>query len=97
MLDFYRKVIQEDLDLCNLAQQNLSRGVYVSGPLHPFHEEGVLAFQGMVTDKLVQHLEEERIAGKEIWPVARQGKEKDMINETHAKILACQAGRAIEW
>lgn len=66
MLEFYKKAIQEDLDLCNAAQRNRSRGVYISGPLHPFHEEGVVAFLQMVLDKLASHFQEEKMAEKEI-------------------------------
>ena len=64
MIDFYQKVTQEDIDLCNAVQTNLGRGVHTSGPLHPFHEEGVLAFQSMVKGLLASHVEEERKAGE---------------------------------
>lgn len=43
-LEFDQKVVQEDLDLYDAAKKNLSRGVYVSGPLHPFTKKGFLPF-----------------------------------------------------
>jgi hypothetical protein len=97
MLEFYQKVIQEDLDLCNAAQKNLSRGVYVSGPLHPFHEEGVVAFQQMVTERLVQHLQEEKTAGSEIWPAEHQIEERDGINGVCMEILVCESRHKLDW
>jgi hypothetical protein len=97
MLAFYQKVIQEDLDLCNAAQKNLSRGVYVSGPLHSFHEEGVLAFQKMVVDGLAKHRREEEIAGKEIWPAELHSEEKGGISEACEKALACSLRDNLEW
>ena len=75
MLEFYQRVIQEDFELCTEAQKNLSRVAYVSGPLHPHHEEGILAFQRMVLEKIGKHLEDEKMVGREIWPAERQAKE----------------------
>jgi hypothetical protein len=97
MLDFYHKVIQEDLDLCNAAQKNLSRGVYVSGPLHSFHEEGVLAFQQMVVDVLDKHMREEEVVGKQIWPAERKSEEKGGNSEACEKILTCGLPNNLEW
>lgn len=77
MVKFYRKVVDEDFELCEQVQKNLARGVFASGLLHPFHEEGVHAFQGMVVSALNQHLEAEDVVGREIWAArptyARQG------------------------
>ena len=36
---FYRQVLEEDRQLCNLAQENLNTGVYVNGELHPEKEK----------------------------------------------------------
>jgi hypothetical protein len=71
MVDFYQQVTAEDVDVCNLVQRNVARGVYVSGPLHPFHEEGVKAFQAMVKDALLKHAEVERKIGREVCSAER--------------------------
>lgn len=67
MIKFYRKVVDEDFALCEKVQRNLERGVFVMGPLHPFHEEGAQAFQSMVLKVLREQVEKEREAGREIW------------------------------
>lgn len=68
MTKFYRKVVDEDFALCENVQKNLNRGVFGRGPLHPFHEEGVFAFQQMLLRVLNDHVQKERVAGHEIWP-----------------------------
>ena len=68
MAAFYRKVVDEDFALCENVQRNLSRGVFERGPLHPFHEEGVFAFQTMLLRVLREHVLKESGAGHEIWP-----------------------------
>ncbi|KAH9215440.1 Rieske [2Fe-2S] iron-sulfur domain-containing protein, partial [Leptodontidium sp. 2 PMI_412] len=68
MTKFYKQVTAEDVELCNLAQQNLQRGIYTSGLLHPFHEEGVMAFQDTVRRVLNEHVECEEQAGRKISP-----------------------------
>ena len=97
MLEFYQKVIQEDLDLCTAAQRNLNRGVYVSGPLHPFHEEGVVAFQQVVTEKLAQHLQQEKVAGREIWPAQHQSEESEGTKSACIEVLACGTSNKLDW
>lgn len=97
MITFYQKVTQEDIDLCNAAQQNLQRGIYVSGPLHPFHEEGVLAFQNMVKKVLTNHLDHEQKAGRQIWPAERKQDGPEQMDETCAKILACNSRSDLNW
>jgi hypothetical protein len=59
---FVRQVAMEDFELCEKAQMNLERGVYVEGILNPNKENGVEFYQQRVR-KLVyqQHAEEERI------------------------------------
>lgn len=39
LCDFYTQVLEEDKDLCEGAQRNLSAGVYVTGELHPDKEK----------------------------------------------------------
>jgi hypothetical protein len=67
MTNFYRKVVDEDFDLCENVQKNLERGVFETGALHPFHEEGVHAFQDMVLSALREHVQAEEHAGEELW------------------------------
>jgi phenylpropionate dioxygenase-like ring-hydroxylating dioxygenase large terminal subunit len=67
MTNFYRKVVDEDFDLCENVQKNLERGIFETGPLHPFHEEGVHAFQDMVLSALREHVQAEEYAGEELW------------------------------
>lgn len=50
---FTRQVAIEDYDLCVDAQKNLERGVYKSGVLNPEKENGVLYYQGLVKDKVL--------------------------------------------
>lgn len=69
MTRFYRKVVDEDFALCEHVQKNLARGIFEGGgPLHPFHEEGVFAFQKMLLGVLRDHVDREKVAGREIWP-----------------------------
>jgi hypothetical protein len=67
MTTFYRKVVDEDFDLCEMVQKNLERGLFETGPLHPFHEEGVHAFQDMILSALREHVQAEEHAGEELW------------------------------
>jgi phenylpropionate dioxygenase-like ring-hydroxylating dioxygenase large terminal subunit len=74
MVKFYQKVVEEDFALCEGVQRNLESGAFERGPLHPFHEEGVKAFQGFVVDALREQVEREKERGGEIWDaVPRQG------------------------
>lgn len=91
MLEFYQKVIQEDLDLCNAAQKNLSREIYSSGPLHPFYEEGVISFQKMVMERLRVHLDEEKAAGEQIWPAKPQSETANNIKKEYSQELGCES------
>ena len=74
MIEFYKRVESEDVALCNATQRNMERGVYVAGPLHPFREEGVIAFQEMVQRLLQEHLVLEAANGSEIWPARQDSK-----------------------
>jgi len=96
MLKFYRQVTEEDIELCNAVQRNVQRGVYTAGPLHPFHEEGVHAFQQMVKDALTRHLEEEQHFGREIWPARPEHPQADEFGAGCANILLC-GKPGLEW
>ncbi|KIV89539.1 hypothetical protein PV10_06932 [Exophiala mesophila] len=66
MTKFYQKVVDEDFALCENVQRNIARGIFESGPLHPFHEEGVFAFQQMVLRTLRDHVQREEKAGVQL-------------------------------
>ena len=36
---FYHQVLDEDKDLCEKAQENLTGGIYITGELHPEKEK----------------------------------------------------------
>ncbi|KAG9559592.1 Rieske 2Fe-2S family protein, partial [Aureobasidium melanogenum] len=77
--DFYVQVLNEDKELCEAAQRNLSAGLF--GPLH---------FQNDVRDMVMEHRKrEEEQGGKEIWPAvpklsssAKQKEEEDFFSLT---------------
>lgn len=94
MIDFYQKVTQEDIDLCVQVQQNMQRRVFASGPLHPFYEEGVAAFQKTLKRTLSEHLDHENELGKQIWPADRSqnGDDEDITGT-----LACRKDSEIQW
>jgi phenylpropionate dioxygenase-like ring-hydroxylating dioxygenase large terminal subunit len=92
MIDFYKKVTQEDIDLCVEVQKNMQRRVFASGPLHPFHEEGVIAFQETLKGILSDHLNREEALGKQILPAERSEGEDSITS-----ILACHKESEIEW
>jgi hypothetical protein len=69
--DMYERVMREDKVLCNAAQRNLDRGVFVNGQLHPKYEKAPLFFQKTVREVITEHFQREKAEGREIWP-ARQ-------------------------
>lgn len=69
--DMYERVMREDKVLCNAAQRNLDRGVFVNGQLHPKYEKAPLFFQQTVREVVTEHFQREKKEGREIWP-ARQ-------------------------
>ncbi|KAH6709162.1 Rieske [2Fe-2S] domain protein [Leptodontidium sp. MPI-SDFR-AT-0119] len=89
MTKFYKQVTAEDVELCNLAQQNLQRGIYTSGLLHPFHEEGVMAFQDTVRRVLNEHVECEEQAGRKISPAERELGAGSGSGGIESTILSC--------
>lgn len=38
IISFYNQVLNEDKDLCEAAQKNLSAGIFTNGELHPEKE-----------------------------------------------------------
>lgn len=53
--DMYARVMQEDKVLCNNAQKNLERGVFINGQLHPKYEKAPLFFQQTVREVIIEH------------------------------------------
>lgn len=47
-IDLSFLVTQEDIDICEIVQKNLSAGVYQTGELSPRHENGVVYFHDLV-------------------------------------------------
>lgn len=67
----FKRIMNEDKDLCNQAQKNLSAGVFINGELYPSMENGPLYFQKMCREEVVNWHKREQAAKQEIWP-ARQ-------------------------
>lgn len=68
---FFKQVEAEDKFLCTHAQKNLNAGAYISGPLHPHNEKGVLHFQGLVRRIVMEHREREMESGRKVSPEKR--------------------------
>jgi hypothetical protein len=112
MAAFYQNVVDEDFALCEAVQRSLERGVFERGALHPFHEEGVMAFQDMIMKVLGEQVEAEEVAGRELW-AARPGPQgqgvgvgtKQAVTDLCERILAGGGGvscekataRGLEW
>ncbi|KAG9577580.1 Rieske 2Fe-2S family protein, partial [Aureobasidium melanogenum] len=87
--DFYVQVLNEDKELCEAAQRNLSAGFF--GPLH---------FQNDVRDMVMEHRKrEEEQGGKEIWPAvpklsssAKQKEEEDFVSKLD-EAAGCMSSR----
>lgn len=68
LLEFYKRVESEDIELCNGTQKNLERGIYQVGPLHPYREEGVIAFHEMYKEHMLDHVRLEQESNGKIEP-----------------------------
>lgn len=105
LCDFYTQVLEEDKELCEGAQLNLSGGVYITGELHPEKEKGPLHFQSSVRKDVMEHRQKEEKAGHEIWPAAQRvsGEMKTaklMEEESFCSKLeaeACQSSAQLAW
>ena len=78
---FFKQIEAEDRFLCTNAQKNLNSGGYVSGPLHPHHEKGVLYFKSLVKKVLVEHRDKEKAIGKDISPALWLSEDADTKEE----------------
>lgn len=84
--DMYERVMREDKVLCDAAQRNLDRGVFVNGQLHPKYEKAPLFFQNTVREVVTEHYERERREGKEIWPARRVMRENAVVSEKDEEV-----------
>lgn len=64
--EFFKQIESEDKFLCTNAQKNLNAGGYVTGPLHPHNEKGVLHFKSLVKEMVTKHWQKEKELGREI-------------------------------
>lgn len=96
--DMYERVMREDKVLCNNAQRNLERGVFVNGQLHPKFEKAPLFFQETCREVVTEHYEKEAAQGREISP-AKQNVDVDAevsrSDESICAGLACGSQRAV--
>ncbi|KZT36529.1 ISP domain-containing protein [Sistotremastrum suecicum HHB10207 ss-3] len=65
---FFEQVEREDWDLCQKTQKNLNVGIYDRGFLHPQRENGVLYYQSLIRDMVMEHFEAELEKGEKIFP-----------------------------
>lgn len=96
--DMYARVMSEDKVLCNNAQRNLDRGVFVNGQLHPKYEKAPLFFQSSVRDAITEHYEREKSEGRELWPAQQKlpgDAEVSQQDEMICADLACRAQKEV--
>ncbi|KAL4778639.1 hypothetical protein BJX76DRAFT_128160 [Aspergillus varians] len=74
---FVRQVAMEDYELCEKAQDNLSRGVYREGILNPEKESGVSFYQGRVFELVSQQHAAERAKAR-----AREASAKSKLEDS---------------
>ncbi|KAB8215288.1 Rieske [2Fe-2S] iron-sulfur domain-containing protein [Aspergillus novoparasiticus] len=86
--EFFKQVLREDKDLCNVAQNNLNAGVF--GPLY---------FQKTVRELVFDHRKREEEAGKDIWPAVPQYDASDKLQEEirFCEGLECSGEGSLEW
>ncbi|KIW90078.1 uncharacterized protein Z519_09509 [Cladophialophora bantiana CBS 173.52] len=93
---FFKQVENEDKYLCTHAQKNINAGGYVTGPLHPHREKGVLHFKSLVKRLLVEHGEKEKASGGEINPAKRSPDDADIAEEElFCKDVCSRAGGGV--
>jgi hypothetical protein len=93
--DMYERVMREDKVLCDAAQRNLDRGVFVNGQLHPKYEKAPLFFQDTVRTVVREHWERERREGREVWPAKRtmrENVERSEEDEEVCRAVECMGG-----
>jgi hypothetical protein len=95
---FFKQVEAEDKGLCNASQKNLNAGVYVTGDLNLYNEKGVLYFQKLLKEAVVQHRKGEQKDGREIWPARRMGERNGIQEEVDfCQDLCTSKNKEVEW
>lgn len=84
--DMYERVMREDKVLCDAAQKNLDRGVFVNGQMHPKYEKAPLFFQNTVRRLVKEHWEREKREGKEVWPAKRVMRENTRVSDKDEEV-----------
>lgn len=96
--DMYERVMREDKVLCDNAQRNLDRNVFVSGELHPKFEKAPLYFQSTAREVITEHFEREKAQGREIWPAKQKVPCNSQVSDKDEEIcraLSCGAQKEI--
>ncbi|KAJ5702731.1 Rieske iron-sulfur domain-containing protein [Penicillium malachiteum] len=96
--DMYERVMREDKVLCDKAQRNLDRNVFISGQLHPKFEKAPLFFQTTAREVVVEHFEREKREGHEIWPAKQKVPGNSQVSdkdEAFCAGLSCGAQKEI--
>lgn len=97
---FFKQIEIEDIALCNAVQKNLNSDTYISGPLHPHNEKGVIYAKGLMKEVLQKHLAEEQKLGRKISPARREEDLKEVAAEdAFCRFVCDQAGpkAPLEW
>ncbi|KIV79401.1 hypothetical protein PV11_06963 [Exophiala sideris] len=95
---FFKQVEGEDKFLCTNAQQNLNAGGYVSGPLHPHNEKGVLHFKSLLKRQLLEHWQKEKELGRDITPAKRSPDDDDISEEElFCRDVCATSGKMAAW
>lgn len=97
----YKQVMMEDKGLAVGVQKNMERGLFVNGLMHPRVESAPLHQQARLREVVKEHAEQERIAGRQIWPAAQVASEDlaSRHDEEFCKSLACAPAlqTAVAW
>lgn len=96
--DMYERVMREDKVLCDNAQKNLDRNVFVSGELHPKFEKAPLFFQSTAREVIREHFEREKAQGREIWPAKQKVTCNAQLSDKDEEIcaaLSCGAQKEV--
>lgn len=97
----YKRVMTEDKALCTAAQNNLERGVFVNGLMHPKMEKGPLFFQKLVREAVTEFHGREKMKGAEIWPASQRLPESAAVSAEDLEFcegLACgKDGAKLDW
>ena len=89
---FFKRVLNEDKELCIRTQKNLNAGVFVNGRLHPHLEKGPAFFQSKIRSLLTSHKVAEDEKKQEIWPGRRAEQHGEIEEDTlFCSGLSCQS------